>query len=73
MPSTGPSESVICRSIVDRNEVVKSQIIAAVMESMAATTKQHKQQALIAKAIEKLFQSHTNGLVDSVSREFSKK
>jgi|TARA_R100000501_G_C2600462_1_gene97678 hypothetical protein len=66
------SEGVVCRAVIDRNEVMKNQIIVAVREALGPDVPDD-QHVLVAKSIKKIVQLHTGGLVTEISNEFSKK
>lgn len=72
MSKSNVSEGAICRSVIDRNEVMKDQIILSVREILKSDVSD-EQQILIAQSVTQIIQSHTNGVTSEISHEFSKK
>jgi len=72
MSKSNVSEGAICRSVIDRNEVMKNQIISSIREILKEDVS-NDQQILIAQSVAQIIQSHTGALTSAVSNEFSKK
>ena len=64
------SEGKICRSIIDRHDVMKNQILSALLEGLSTATSYDEKVAL-QNAITGVFDIHTNGLLTNVSKQFA--
>ncbi len=63
------SEGKICREVIDRHDVMKNQIISVIRE--VVTNIEHDDLLQVKKNLDGIFQAQTNGLVDSISAQFS--
>jgi len=66
-----PSEGKVCRAVIDRHDVMKNQVIASVREALGAD-ESNKALSGISESVVKIFQVHTNGLINNISKEFAK-
>lgn len=66
----GVSEADVCRTILDREEVLQMQVFNFMVENLRETVANEKLMSLQAP-LSQLFSQHTNGLVDAVSKKFS--
>ena len=66
------SEGKICRSIIDRHDVMKNQVMQAVREALGANPDPETLR-LVSNEITRIFQSQTSGLISTVSHQFSGK
>ena len=66
------SEGKVCRAIIDRNEVMASQVLTTVMENLGSKASQ-KDYADLKKQLDAVVAVHTDGLVKQVSKMFSDK
>jgi len=64
------SEGKICRSIIDRHDVMKNQILNAVLEQLSEGTS-HDEKVSLQNAVAHVFDVHTNGLLTNVSKQFA--
>jgi hypothetical protein len=64
------SEGKICRAVIDRHDVMKNQVTEAVSGGLGNSA-DRKQLEEIRKTIHKIFESHTSGLIDVISKQFS--
>jgi|ETNvirenome_6_85_1030632.scaffolds.fasta_scaffold06809_3 hypothetical protein len=66
------SERKVCRAVIDRHEVMGNQVAEAVHEAMKDNVNEDQAQK-IQQQIRVIFESHTNGLVSTLSKMFSNK
>ncbi len=66
---SNPSEGVVCRAVIDRHDVMTNQIAAVVREVFGLDEKTKS----VVQTVNQIVQSHTNGLVETISNEFAKK
>ena len=64
------SERTICRSVIDRNDVIKNQVFESVRTLLGDKVDQ-AQLKEIQKTINSIFELHTYNLVGSISKQFS--
>ena len=67
-----PSEAFVCRSIVDRNQVMRDQIAAVLVEQLGADVTREKLENLISN-VQNVADVASSNLVDVVSKHFSGK
>ena len=64
------SEAKVCRDIIDRHEVMETQVLSTVVS--ATVEKLDKEDVVkLRDSLKKIFSQHTNGLVDTVSNRFA--
>jgi len=64
------SEGQVCRSIMDRHDVMKNQILNAVMDHLPATVT-YDEKVSLQNAVVRVFDVHTSGLLTNVSKQFA--
>ena len=64
------SERKICRSVIDRHDVMKNQIFESVRTQFGDKIDQNLLKE-IQKMVNSIFESHTHGLVNTISKQFS--
>ena len=72
MSEKNPGSRKVCRAILDRHEVMSNQVVNQVLEVMQNEVDDEKK-TQIKQSIERVFQQHSNGLVDQMLDMFSKK
>lgn len=68
---TKVSESVICRSVFDRHDVLKNQVASLAASKFRNLDSNATEE--FSRDLEALFSQATDGLVSSISKEFSVK
>ena len=63
------SASSVCRLIYDRHEVMETQIFNIILQNLSENLSEENLQA-IKRNIHGAVVQHTNGLVDSISKQF---
>jgi len=66
------SEGKICREVIDRHDVMKSQVLQVIREALGESPSPTVIQQ-VNSGITGVFQTQTNGLIDAISRQFSGK
>ena len=72
MSEKNPGSRVVCRIILDRHEVMSTQIMSRMIESLAEDVEKGKL-VKMKKELSAIFSQHSNGLVDQMIEAFSDK
>ena len=72
MSEKNPGSRKVCRAILDRHDVMKTQVVNQVIEALQNETDKEKKKQIKQK-VEYVFQQHSNGLIDQMLEMFSNK